>query len=106
MKIRNVHDTDLCPVARVAALLGDPCTLLIVRDLLTGKKRFKEIESSLAPISSRTITNKLKTLEEMNILTRTEFRERPPRVEYALTKEGKKLSGLIKEMRGYGNKYL
>jgi DNA-binding HxlR family transcriptional regulator len=102
----DAHDQDICPVARVASLLGDPCTLLLVRDLLEGKKRFKELETSLSPISSRTITNKLKALEEMNFITRTEFKERPPRVEYALTKEGKKLNGLIKEMRVYGKKYL
>lgn len=106
MKTTTIHDADICPVARVAGLLGDPCTLLIVRDLLVGKKRFGEIESSLSPISSRTITNKLKVLEEMNIITRTEFKEKPPRVEYSLTKEGKKLHGLIEEMRSYGKKYL
>ena len=100
------HDKEFCPVAEVAQLLGDPCTLLIVRDLLTGNKRFKDFESSLAPMSSRTITNKLKRLEEKKILTRTEFKERPPRVEYALTKEGKALGGLIEEMRKYGKKFL
>ena len=106
MNKADAHDQDICPVARVAGLVGDPCTLLIVRDLLEGTKRFKDLESSLSPISSRTITNKLKALEEMKFITRTHFKERPPRVEYALTKEGKKLNGLIKEMRTYGQKYL
>lgn len=106
MNTRDVHDANICPVARVAGLLGDPCTLLIVRDLLTGEKRFKELEESLSPISSRTITNKLKTLQEMAIITRSEYKEKPPRVEYTLTKEGKKLDRLIQEMRGYGKKYL
>lgn len=97
---------DFCPVARVAELLGDPCTLLIVRDLLTGQKRFKDFELSLSPMSTRTISNKLKLLEEKHIITRTEFKERPPRVEYELTKEGRALSALMEEMRVYGKKFL
>ncbi len=106
MKKLDEKDPDFCPIARVAELLGDPCTLLIVRDLLKGNKRFKDFEESLSPMSTRTITNKLKILEEKNIITRTEFKEKPPRVEYALTKEGLKLHGLIEEMKTYGEKYL
>lgn len=104
----SIHDdsTDFCPIARVAELLGDPCTLLIVRDLLTGNKRFKDFELSLSPMSTRTISNKLKILEEKHILIRTEFKEKPPRVEYQLTKEGRSLSTLIEDMRIYGKKYL
>ncbi len=97
---------NFCPVALVAELLGDTCTLLIVRDLLTGTKRFKDFEQSLSPVSSRTITKKLKVLEEKNIITRTAYKERPPRVEYALTKEGKHLSVLIGDMRKFGEKFL
>lgn len=97
---------DFCPVARVAELLGDPCTLLIIRDLIGGGKRFKDLEDSLTPISSRTITKKLRVLEEKNIILRTEFKERPPRVVYELTKEGKHLHTLINDMRTYGKKFL
>lgn len=101
-----IHSDDFCPVARVAELLGDACSLLIVRDLLTGTKRFKDFEKSLSPMSSRTITKKLKLLEEKNIITRTAFKERPPRVEYSLTQEGKHLSAIIQDMRVFGQKYL
>jgi DNA-binding HxlR family transcriptional regulator len=100
------NSEEVCPVAVVAELLGDPCTLLIVRDLLTGSKRFKDFESTLSPISSRTITKKLKILEENKIITRKEFKERPPRVEYTLTTEGKHLSKLISDMRTFGERYL
>lgn len=103
---KELHNEDICPIARVAELLGDPCTLLIIRDLLTGTKRFKDFEQSLSPMSSRTITKKLKILEEKNIITRTAFKERPPRVEYALTKDGKHLDVLMKDMRVYGKKFL
>ncbi len=97
-----MHQKELCPVARVAELLGDECTLLLIRDLLGGTKRFSELEASLTPISSRTITNKLKILEGERIITRTAFKERPPRVEYKLTKQGLRFSGLIEEMRKCG----
>jgi DNA-binding HxlR family transcriptional regulator len=103
---KEKRDDTFCPVALVAELLGDACTLLIVRDLLTGPKRFKDFEDSLAPVSSRTITKKLKILEEKNIITRTAYKERPPRVEYTLTKEGKHLSTLINDMRKFGEKFL
>ncbi len=103
---KEIHSDDFCPVARVALLLGDTCTLLLIRDLLDGPKRFKDFEASLSPISSRTITKKLKTLEEKNIISRVAFKEKPPRVEYALTPEGKQLHGLIQDMRIFGKNFL
>jgi DNA-binding HxlR family transcriptional regulator len=103
---KEIHSLDFCPVARVAELLGDACSLLIVRDLLTGDKRFKDFEHSLSPISSRTITKKLKLLEARKIIIRTAFKERPPRVEYSLTQEGKHLNKIIQDMRIFGQKYL
>lgn len=106
MKTAKDSQEDFCPIARVALLLGDPCTLLLIRDLLEGDKRFKDLENSLSPMSSRTITNKLKRLEEEGIITRTAYQERPPRVVYSLTKEGHALSTLVEDMRKYGNKYL
>lgn len=103
---KDVHSSDFCPIARTAELLGDLCTLLVVRDLLEGTKRFGELTASLSPISSRTITNKLKKLEEHNLIIRKEYAEKPPRVEYSLTKEGKRLHTLIEDMRSFGKKYL
>lgn len=104
---KDIHSNeDFCPVAQVASLLGDTCTLLIVRDLLTGNKRFKELQNSLSPISSRTVTNKLKLLEDHGVIVRNEFKERPPRVEYSLTKNGYRLDAILNEMRIYGKKYL
>jgi DNA-binding HxlR family transcriptional regulator len=103
---RDAKKEAFCPIAAVAELLGDPCTLLIVRDLLEEKKRFGELETSLSPISSRTIAKKLKLLEHRNIISRREFKEKPPKVEYALTKEGKKLHAIIEDMRVFGKHYL
>lgn len=96
---------DSCPLSRVTAVLGDHCSLLIIRDLLTGPKRFKDLSDSL-PISTRTLTLKLKKLEECELITRKSFLEKPPRVEYALTREGRGLKNVISAMMHYGEKYL
>lgn len=95
-----------CSIAKVADLVGDSCVLLIIRDLLEGPRRFKDLSTSLSGISSRTLTNKLKFLEERRLITRTKYDERPPRVEYSLTFEGRELNRLLKEMSKYGEKYL
>ena len=95
-----------CPLAKTANIIGDTFTLLIIRDLLNGSKRFGEIETSLAGVSSRTVTNKLKFLEEKGLVNRVEFSEKPPRVEYSLTPNGKSLSTIIDSMRNYGTKFL
>ena len=95
-----------CPVEKVAELVGDPCSLLIVRDLLNESRRFGELQTSLAGISSRTLAKKLKMLEIEGIISREEFSEKPPRVEYALTKKGMALHDVIDAMRAFGKKYL
>lgn len=95
-----------CPVARVADLLGDSCSLLILRDLLIKPRRFCDLQDSLAGISTRTLTNKLKRLEKEGLIRRKEFDEHPPRTEYTLTKKGAALRGVIDAMRAYGKKYL
>jgi len=95
-----------CPIAKVADLVGDSYTLLIVRDLLLGPRRFGDLESSLTGISSRTLTKKLKTLEECGVIQREEFCEKPPRVLYSLTPKGLGLHDIAESMRKYGEKYL
>lgn len=95
-----------CPVARVANLLGDSCSLLILRDLLEKPRRFGDLENSLLGISSRTLVNKLKQLEKDGMIIRKELAGRPPRVRYALTRKGIALHGVIEAMRMYGKRYL
>ena len=94
-----------CPVARVADLLGDSCSLLILRDLLEKPRRFCDLQSSLSGISTRTLTNKLKRLEGEKLVQRKEF-TKPLRVEYTLTKKGAALRNIVDAMRAYGKKYL
>ena len=94
-----------CPIARAADIVGDSCSLLIVRDLLTGEKRFSELENSLSGISSRTLANKLKNLEKVKLLVRKQYKN-PVRVEYSLTKKGTALRTVMNAMRSYGSKHL
>lgn len=102
----KMHSSKTCPVAQVAELVGDTCTLLIVRDLLSGAKRFTELSESISTTSSRTLTKKLRELEEKGVITRTEYKESPPRVMYTLTPKGRGLDGIYKALRKYGEKYL
>lgn len=95
-----------CPVAKTADLLGDSFSILIVRDLLVKPRRFGELESSLAGVSSRTLSNKLKMLEDERLIRRKEYKTHPPKVEYSLTRKGEAFSGVVGAMRAYGKKYL
>jgi len=95
-----------CPLAKVAHIFGDTSILLIIRDLLNSSKRFKDLETSLSGVSSRTIALKLKFLEEKGIVSRAVYKEKPPKVEYSLTQKGHALHKITEEMRAYGKKYL
>jgi DNA-binding HxlR family transcriptional regulator len=79
---------------------------LVIRDLAEGRSRFCELERSLQGISPRTLSLRLRALEEEGIVRRQTFPEVPPRVEYALTEKGRALVPLIEDMRTYGRQWL
>src|SRR5207245_6838897 len=81
-------------------------TVLIIRDLAEGRSRFCELERSLAGISPRTLSLRLRALEEEGIVERRTYPEVPPRVEYALTEKGRALEPVIEDMRRYGREWL
>jgi DNA-binding HxlR family transcriptional regulator len=81
-------------------------TLLVIRDLAEGSSRFCELERSLEGISPRTLSLRLRALEEEGIVERHTFPEVPPRVEYALTEKGRALVPLVEDMRRYGTRWL
>ena len=95
-----------CPIAKVAEEIGDRWTILVIRDLLTGPKRFGDLEKSLSGISSRTLSNKLEHLVKNKFIVRKSFRETPPKVEYSLTKKGSDLHLVAEAMKKYGEKHL
>lgn len=96
----------LCPIERTANLVGDSWIILIVRDLMNGSRRFGQLQDSLGNISPKTLSHRLKMLEQAGILTRRAYAEIPPRVEYALTEKGHALCQVIEAMRHFGETYL
>ena len=101
-----MSSNDTCPVCRTAEIVCGKWTLLVIRDLAEGRSRFCELERSLHGISPRTLSLRLRALEEEGILERQTFPEVPPRVEYALTDKGQALVPLIEDMRAYGLQWL
>lgn len=101
-----IAKNDSCPVCRTAEIVCGKWTLLVIRDLAEGRSRFCELERSLQGISPRTLSLRLRGLEEEGIVERQTFPEVPPRVEYALTEKGRALVPLIEDMRTYGRQWL
>ena len=95
-----------CPVCATAELVCGKWTILILRDLADDSARFCELERSLAGISPRTLSLRLRALEEQGVVTRETFAEVPPRVEYSLTEKGRALVPLVEDMRRYGREWL
>jgi len=95
-----------CPVAKTADLISNKWTPLILRDLEGGERRFSELERSLTGVSPKTLSERLKRLEEADVINRRCFAEVPPRVEYSLTQKGHDLLPLIECMRAFGQRWL
>lgn len=100
------HENIVCPVARTADIISGKWTLLIIRDLTTGTKRFSELERSLVGISPKTLSERLTALEREGVLHRQTYAEVPPKVEYSLTEKGQALVDVIEAMRSYGKQWL
>ena len=94
-----------CPVEYTASLLGNKWKPLILRELLSGTKRYNELTRNIPGVSAKVLTENLRELEKDGILTRTVFPEVPPRVEYTLTEKGNDLRPVIEAMKAYGLKY-
>src|ERR671937_1286359 len=101
-----VHESTSCAVAACAEIIGAKWTALLVHDLSEGARRFSELEHSCAGISPRTLSERLRALEEEGLVVRRSYAESPPRVEYELTEKGEALLPIIAEMRHFGHAYL
>ena len=91
-----------CPVERTLSVINGKWTLLILRDLLDGTKRFGELRRSLEGISPRTLSQRLRELEGQGIVSRVVYAEVPPRVEYSLTEKGNSLGDILEQMKVWG----
>lgn len=94
---------ETCPIAKTLDVIGTKWTFLIIRDLLIeGTMRFSDLLKSMNGISPKTLSLRLKTLEDHGILNKKVFAEVPPRVEYTLTDKGKQLEGIFIELKRFG----
>jgi DNA-binding HxlR family transcriptional regulator len=98
----RVQTQPSCTVERTLEIIGGKWTTLILRDLLRGTKRFGELRSSLGTVSPKTLSDRLKFLEERGIVERKSYPEIPPRVEYTLTARGRDLGAIIDAMAIWG----
>ena len=94
-----------CPVETALTLMGDKWKILIVRDLLTGTKRFGELRKSLTGISQKVLTQHLRIMEENGLVHREVYAEVPPRVEYSLTDLGQSLKPIHDAMWRWGEEF-
>lgn len=105
------REVDACtthhlPMERAMSLLGDMWTLMIVYNLLSGARRFGELRDAMGNVSPKTVSQRLKKLEEDGFVDRHAFAEIPPRVEYQLTEKGLALAGVLEAIRQFSERYL
>lgn len=100
-----VRELPACPVETTLTLIGDKWKVLILRDLLTGTKRFGELKRSVGKVSQKVLTAQLRAMEERGLLTRKVYAEVPPRVEYSLTELGLSLRPILDAMQTWGEGY-
>lgn len=94
-----------CPVEMTLQLIGDKWKVLIIRDLLTGTKRFNELMRSVTGITQKVLTSHLRAMEADGLVTRTVYPEVPPKVEYNLTETGFSLKPILDSMLNWGSEY-
>lgn len=94
-----------CPVEKTLNIIGKKWAVLIIRDLLSGKKRFGRLLASLAGISPRTLAARLRELEANGVIKKKIFPEIPLRVEYSLTKRGEDLHSILDQMNKWGSSH-
>lgn len=98
----NTICSDDCPVRATAEIVEHKWATLIIRELLSGKKRFSELERSLVSISPKILSERLRELESKRIVSRAVFATVPPTTEYELTLLGKELETVIRAMQNFG----
>lgn len=93
-----------CPVARASEIIGGKWTTLIVRDLLSGTKRYSQLQRSLEGISPRMLAARLAMLEERGLIAKKIYPTVPPKTEYSLTQQGRAMEPVIAAMAVFGQR--
>lgn len=94
-----------CPVEITLKLLSNKWKVLIIRDLLTGTKRFGELKNSLGTITQKVLTTNLRDMEDIGLVARKVYAQIPPKVEYTLTDIGYSLAVVLDAMAEWGSGY-
>jgi DNA-binding HxlR family transcriptional regulator len=103
--LKRGYEGQNCSIARALEVVGERWTLLIVRDVFLGRRRFDELQESLG-IARNVLTDRLNRLVEQGILERVLYSERPERYEYRLTAKGLELNVALTALRQWGDKHL
>lgn len=99
------HNLPACPVQTCLNFISDKWKILIIRDLLTGTKRFSELKKSLAPVTQKMLTQQLRQMENDGIIHREVYLVVPPKVEYSLTELERSLEPVIEVMKKWGQEF-
>lgn len=95
-----------CPIATTLDMVGDRWTLVIMRDLVCGKKRFSEFLASPERITTNVLADRLAAMEADGLVVRRSYQERPKRYEYVLTEKGEALLPVLQDICRWANRYV
>lgn len=95
-----------CPIASTLDLIGDRWTLVIVRDMVNGKRRFAEFLASPERITTNILTDRLSLMEQVGLVEKAPYETRPLRHDYSLSGKGQALLPLLQEMCRWGNRFI
>ena len=95
-----------CPVANTLDLIGDKWSLLVIRDLLLGKRTFGELLASPEGIPTNILADRLKRLEQAGVIESSAYQEHPPRYAYVLTAKGEALKEVLEVFVNWGKRFL
>ena len=103
--MNEIKELPACPVETTLSLIGDKWKVLILRDLITGTKRYGELKKSIGTVSQKVLTSQLRNMEENGLIHRKVYAEVPPRVEYSLTELGQSLKPILDARQNWGEEY-
>lgn len=102
---KPIFERSCCPITCSLDLLGDKWTLLIIRDLLLGKKRYQEFLESPERIATNILADRLKRIETARLVVQQIYQQKPVRYEYVLTKKGEDLRPVLQALIKWGKIY-
>lgn len=105
MKPESVRPRSFCPLSKALDLIGDKWSLVIIRDMCLGKKRYGDFQTSPEGIPTNILANRLRQLEANGIIVKKAYQAKPKRFEYLLTEKGADLLPVLQALVGWMQKY-